>query len=65
MFLLHSGLRVGEALEMRWSDITFDIDIGTDDGCIAQVRVSKDTKKRTGTFSAGSDGCKSCTKGMA
>jgi integrase len=45
MFLLHSGLRVGEAREMRWSDITFDIDIGSDDGCIAQVRVSKDTKK--------------------
>lgn len=47
LFLANSGLRVGEAREMRWHDVTFDVDIETDDGTvkIAEVRVSKETKK--------------------
>ncbi len=46
MFLLHSGLRIGEARQMRWSDIKFDIDVDEDsDERIAEVRVSKATKK--------------------
>lgn len=47
LFLANSGLRVGEAREMRWHDITFDVEIETEDGTeqIAEVRVSKETKK--------------------
>ncbi len=50
MFLLHSGLRVGEAREMRWSDVTFDIEIDGEDERIAEVRVSKATKKGQARF---------------
>ena len=44
MFLLHSGLRVGEARQMRWSDVKFDIAVEGEDDLIAEVRVSKETK---------------------
>lgn len=45
LFLANSGLRVGEARMMKWSDITFDIAVdGSDD--IAEVRVSQHTKKK-------------------
>lgn len=45
MFLLHSGLRVGEAREMKWSDVKLDEEVGGEEECIAEVRVSKATKK--------------------
>ena len=35
MFLLHSGLRVGEARQMRWSDVEFDISVEGEDDLIA------------------------------
>ncbi len=45
IFLANSGLRVGEARMMKWSDVKFDIEL--DDGTlIAEVRVSQHTKKR-------------------
>lgn len=50
MFLLHSGLRVGEAREMRWSDIKFDIEVEGEEERIAEVRVSKATKKGQARF---------------
>lgn len=50
MFLLHSGLRVGEAREMRWSDIKFDIEVEDEEKRIAEVRVSKATKKGQARF---------------
>ena len=50
MFLLHSGLRVGEAREMRWSDINFDIEVEGEEERIAEVRVSKATKKGQARF---------------
>jgi integrase len=50
MFLLHSGLRVGEAREMQWSDITFDIEVDGEEERIAQVHVSKATKKGQARF---------------
>ena len=49
LFMLNSGLRVGEAREMRWRDIRFDVEHGkSDDGtndpiCVVEVR--KNTKK--------------------
>ena len=45
MFLLHSGLRVGEAREMRWSDLKLDEEVEGEDERIVEVRVSKATKK--------------------
>lgn len=45
MFSLNSGLRIGEAREMRWSDIKFGIEVEGLDERIAEVRVSKETKK--------------------
>lgn len=45
MFLLHSGLRVGEAREMRWSDVKLDEEVEGEDERIVEVRVSKATKK--------------------
>lgn len=45
LFLSNSGLRVGEAREMIWADITFDVNIENTDSRIAEVRVSKETKK--------------------
>jgi integrase len=45
LFLANSGLRVGEAREMIWADVTFDVDIEGSDSRIAEVRVSKETKK--------------------
>ena len=45
MFSLHSGMRIGEVREMRWSDIKFDIEVDGLDERIAEVRVSKETKK--------------------
>jgi integrase len=50
MFLLHSGLRVGEAPEMRWSHINFDIEVEGEEERIAEVRVSKATKKGQARF---------------
>ena len=45
IFLANSGLRVGEARMMKWSDVKLDIPL--DDGTlIAEVRVSQHTKKR-------------------
>lgn len=49
IFMLNSGLRVGEAREMRWRDIRFDVtddkfdEIETDPICVVEVR--KSTKK--------------------
>lgn len=46
LFLANSGLRVGEARMMKWSDVTFDIEVeGSNDIRIAEVRVSQHTKK--------------------
>ena len=45
LFLANSGLRVGEARMMKWSDIAFDIATGNEQH-IAEVRVSQHTKKR-------------------
>ena len=45
MFSLNSGMRIGEVREMRWSDIKFDIEVDGLDERIAEVRVSKETKK--------------------
>jgi len=46
LFLANSGLRVGEARMMRWSDVKFDVDRG-DGELVAEIRVSANTKKRT------------------
>ncbi len=43
LFLANSGLRVGEARMMKWSDITFDVEEAGEQ--IAEVRVSQHTKK--------------------
>ena len=45
IFMANSGLRVGEARMMKWSDIKFDIEL-EDGRHIAEVRVSQHTKKR-------------------
>lgn len=45
MFLLHSGLRVGEARQMQWSDVKLDEEVSGEEERIAEVRVSKATKK--------------------
>ena len=50
MFLLHSGLRVGEAREMRWSDVKLDEVVEGEEERIAEVRVSKATKKGQARF---------------
>ena len=50
MFLLHSGLRVGEAREMRWSDIKFDIEVDGEEERIAEVRISRNTKRGQARF---------------
>ena len=50
MFLLHSGLRVGEARAMRWSDIKLDEVVEGEEERIAEVRVSKATKKGQARF---------------
>lgn len=50
MFLLHSGLRVGEAREMKWSDVKLDEIVDGEDERIAEVRVSKATKKGQARF---------------
>jgi integrase len=50
LFLANSGLRVGEAREMIWSDIKFDVDMGENNPTIAEVRVSKATKKGQARF---------------
>jgi integrase len=50
MFLLHSGLRVGEAREMRWSDVKLDEVVEGEEERIAEVRVSKETKKGQARF---------------
>ena len=44
IFMLNSGLRVGEAREMRWRDIQFDQSVDGLDQSIAVVSVRKDTK---------------------
>ena len=44
-FLLHSGLRVGEAREMTWADVKLDVEVEGSDELIAEIRVSKATKK--------------------
>ena len=45
LFLANSGLRVGEARMMKWSDVKFDVDRG-DGELVAEIRVSAETKKR-------------------
>ena len=50
IFLANSGLRVGEAREMIWSDVQTDVDMGEDLHKIAEVRVSKETKKGQARF---------------
>ena len=50
LFLANSGLRVGEAREMLWSDIKFDVAVEGSDSVIAEVRVSKSTKKGEARF---------------
>ncbi|MGB2005383.1 MAG: site-specific integrase, partial [Paracoccaceae bacterium] len=37
LFLANSGLRVGEAREMLWSDIKFDVAVDASDSAIAEV----------------------------
>jgi hypothetical protein len=48
--LANSGLRVGEAREMLWSDIKFDVAVEGSESVIAEVRVSKATKKGEARF---------------
>ncbi|SEN97400.1 Phage integrase family protein [Pseudorhodobacter antarcticus] len=62
MFLLHSGLRVGEAREMRWSDIKFDIEVEGEEERIAEVRVSKATKKGQARFVQAQTGANNALK---
>ncbi len=62
MFLLHSGLRVGEAREMRWSDIKFDIEVEGEDERIAEVRVSKTTKTGQSRFVQAQTGANNALK---
>lgn len=50
LFLANSGLRVGEAREMIWSDIKFNVDVDRSDELIAEVRVSEETKKGQARF---------------
>jgi integrase len=50
LFLANSGLRVGEAREMIWSDVKFDVAVEGSDSVIAEVRVSKETKKGQARF---------------
>ncbi|MDC1410166.1 site-specific integrase [Amylibacter sp.] len=45
IFMANSGLRVGEARMMKWSDVKRDIAL-EDERLIAEVRVSQHTKKR-------------------
>jgi len=45
LFLANSGMRVGEARMMKWSDVKFDIDRG-DGEFVAEIRVSAETKKQ-------------------
>lgn len=49
-FLANSGLRVGEAREMKWSDVTFDQEVEGSDEVIATIRVSKHTKNAKERF---------------
>lgn len=44
IFMLNSGLRVGEAREMRWRDIRFDVENPEDGEAICVVGVRKATK---------------------
>lgn len=44
LFLANSGLRVGEAREMRWSDVSFDISVDGSDAMIADIAIRKATK---------------------
>jgi len=44
IFMLNSGLRVGEAREMRWRDIQFDVENPEDGEAICVVGVRKATK---------------------
>jgi integrase len=44
IFMLNSGLRVGEAREMRWRDISFDVAEEKSDELICVVGVRKQTK---------------------
>jgi len=50
MFMLHSGVRVGEAREMKWSDVKLDEVVEDEEERIAEVRVSKATKKGQARF---------------
>ena len=65
LFLANSGLRVGEAREMLWSDIKFDVAVEGSDSVIAEVRVSKATKKGGSTFCADTAKCKQSAKTLA
>lgn len=46
LFMANSGLRVGEAREMRWEDVKFDQVSPSLDELIAEVEVRKSTKTR-------------------
>lgn len=50
LFLANSGLRVGEAREMIWADVKTDVAVDGSDSVIAEVRVSKNTKKDEARF---------------
>lgn len=50
LFLANSGLRVGEARLMKWSDITFDIKLKNSNEMIAEVRVSQHNKTKKERF---------------
>jgi integrase len=59
IFMANSGLRVGEARMMKWSDVKFDVlpDAGLDnERRIAEVRVSQHTKKRKVRYVQTQDG---------
>lgn len=46
VFLVNSGLRIGEAREMRWRDIQFDVEYGEAIQKICKVHVRQNTKTR-------------------
>ena len=61
LFLSNSGLRVGEAREMRWMDCKLDLEGGWEDKLIAEVYVRENTKtgsREVQTMAGGNDALK-------
>ena len=61
LFLSNSGLRVGEAREMRWIDCKLDVEGGWEDKLVAEVYVRENTKtgeRLVQTMSGGNDALK-------